>query len=167
MRIRIGSRGHTLIELCLGVTLVALLTGLAVPGFRASLRAAAVRSAAFELAAGLQQARATSILEARPAVFCLSDALGKCLAGEDSSFAWAAYLDLDGRPVPIAGGALPRDVTLRATRARLNFWPDARAANTGTLTICDASGIARPRAIVVSQVGRIRFAAASDANCRA
>src|SRR4051812_46764335 len=154
MRIRNGSHGHTLIELCLGVTLMAVIAGLAVPWFRASLRAAAVRSAAFELAAGLQQARATSILEARTAVFCLSDATGKCLAGMDSSIAWAAYLEGHGRSVPIAGGALPRDVTLHATRARLNFWPDSRASNTGTLTICDAHGVARPRAIVLSQIGR-------------
>src|SRR5262245_41866902 len=81
MRLGNGSHGHTLIELCLGVTLMAVLAGLAVPGFRASLRAAAVRSAAFELAAGLRQARAASILEARTAVFCLSDVTGKCLAG--------------------------------------------------------------------------------------
>src|SRR6476620_8383147 len=86
MRLGNASHGHTLIELCLGVTLMAVLAGLAVPGFRASLRAAAVRSATYELAAGLQQARAASILEARTAVFCLSDISGKCLAGMDSSF---------------------------------------------------------------------------------
>jgi Tfp pilus assembly protein FimT len=167
MRLANGSHGHTLIELCLGVTLMALLAGLAVPGFRASLRAAAVRSATYQLATGLQQARAAAILEARTAVFCLSDATGKCLAGADSSFAWAASLEVDGHNVPIAGGALPRGITLHATRPRLNFWPDARASSTGTLTICDAQSVARPRALVLSQIGRIRFADASDAACRA
>ena len=167
MRLGYGSHGHTLIELCLGVTLMAVLAGLAVPGFRASLRAAAVRSATLELAAGLQHARSASILEARTVLFCLSDSTGKCLAGMDSSIAWSAWLEVDGRSVALGGGALPRGITLHATRPRLNFWPDARASSTGTLTICDAQGIARPRAIVLSQVGRIRFVDATDAACRA
>ena len=167
MRLGNGSHGHTLIELCLGVTLIAVLAALAVPGFRASLRSAAVRSAAFELAAGLRQARAASILESRTAVFCLSDATGKCLAGVDSSFAWAAFLEVDGRPVPVAAGALPGGVTLHANRAKLSFWPDTRASSAGTLTICDAQGVAQPRAIVLSQIGRLRFADGSAAECGA
>ncbi|HET7809069.1 MAG TPA: GspH/FimT family pseudopilin [Steroidobacteraceae bacterium] len=165
MRLGNGSHGHTLIELCLGVTLIAVLAGLAVPGFRAALRGAAVRSAAFELAAGLRQARAASILESRTAVFCLSDAAGKCLAGVDSSFAWAAYLEVDGHAEPVAAGALPRGVTLYASRTKLSFWPDTRAGSTGTLTICDSQGVAPPRAIVLSQVGRLRFADGSAAAC--
>ena len=166
MQTRSGNHGHTLIELCFGASLVALLACLAVPGFSAALRAAAVRSATFELAAGLQQARASAILEARTAVFCLSDALGQCLAGKDSSFAWAAFLEVGGASVPLASGTLPRDIRLHASRPRLNFWPDARASSTGTLTICDTRGVARPRAIVLSQIGRIRLTEATEAACR-
>ena len=167
MRKKNGSPGVTLIELCFSVALIAVLATLAVPGFHSALRAAAVRSALFELAAGLQQARADSILAARPGVLCLSDAPGNCLAGMDSSNAWSAYLDVDGKAQPIANRALPAGLVLFATRARLNFWPDARAASTGTLTICDTQGLARPRAIVISQGGRIRITDASEGDCRA
>lgn len=167
MRKRNGSRGVTLVELCFGIAVVAVLATLAVPGFRVALRTVAVRSALFELAAGLQATRAGSIVEARKGVLCLSDALGNCLPGMDSSNAWSAYLDVDGRPSPLAGGALPAGLVLHATRPRLDFWPDARAASPGTLTICDTQGIARPRAVVLSQTGRIRITAAADADCGA
>ena len=64
MGIRKGSRGVTLLELCAGLAVVAILAGLATPGFRASLRAAAVRTAAYDLMAGVQQTRASAIVEA-------------------------------------------------------------------------------------------------------
>ena len=155
-----------MIELCFSVALVGVLATLAVPGFRGALRSAAVRSAIFELAAGLQQTRANSIVAARPGVLCLSDDVGNCLAGTDSSNGWSAWLDIGGRPQPLAGSVLPDGLVLHATRPRLNFWPDARASSTGTLTICDTQGIAKPRAVVLSQGGRIRFADGNAADCR-
>jgi len=161
-----SSQGVTLIELCFSVALVAVLATLAVPGFHAALRGAAVRSAMFELTAGLQQTRTNSIVAARPGVVCLADHTGKCLPGTDSSNGWSAWLDIDGRLQPLAGGILPEGLVLHASRPRLNFWPDARAASTGTLTICDAQGIARPRAVVLSQGGRIRLADGNAADCR-
>jgi Tfp pilus assembly protein FimT len=165
---RMGVRkflGFSLIELCFGVALIAILGGLAVPGFRSALRAAAVQSATFELAAGLQETRASSIVEARPGVFCLSDAAGSCVADSEAT-AWTAFLDVGDAHRQITARALPTGIVLHATRSRLQFWPDSRAASTGTLTICDAQGIARPRALVLSQLGRARLAEASDSDCQ-
>jgi Tfp pilus assembly protein FimT len=166
MRMRNGSRGVTLVELCFGVAMVAILAGLAVPGYRADLRAGAVRSAAYELLAGLQQARAGSILEGHTGVLCLSDAAGNCLAEGAQARNWRAFLEVDGRPNLLAEQSLPTGVVLRSSRARLTFWPDSLAASTGTLTICDSQRIARPRAIVVSQGGRARVASGAEAVCQ-
>ena len=77
MRTRKRCRGVTLIELCFGLAIVAVIAGLAAPGFRSSLRAAAVRSATFDLLAGLQQTRGNAILESRPLDLCPSDSDGK------------------------------------------------------------------------------------------
>jgi len=162
---RIGSQGVTLIELCFGLAIVAILAGLAVPGFRADLRAAAVRSATYELLAGLHQARAGSIVEARTAVLCLSDTAGNCLTNGAPATAWQAFLEIDGLPVLLSAHSLPAGVALRSSRARLQFWPDSHAASTGTLTICDSQQVARPRAIVLSQGGRARIATASESAC--
>jgi type IV fimbrial biogenesis protein FimT len=165
MRIRNGNRGVTLIELSFGLAVVALLAGLAAPGFRSALRASAVRSTSFDLLAGLQEARGSAILEARPAVLCLSDAAGNCLADDSRATAWRSYLEVDGGAVPLSLRELPAGVTLRATRSPLRFWPNAISASTSTLTICDTAGVAPPRAIVLSQNGRARLANAADAAC--
>jgi len=162
-----GSPGVTLMELCFGIAVVAILATIAAPSLHSAARAAAVRSAVYELAAAMQQTRAISIVQARTGVFCLSDATGHCLAGADSSKAWAAYLQVDGQQRPIGGQVLATGLVLRATRAQLNFWPDARAASTGTLIVCDSQGIAHPRALILSQGGRVRQAAADDRDCGA
>lgn len=162
---RKSRRGFTLMELCVGLALVALLVGMAVPSFRQGLRNAAVRTAAHELMTGLQQVRATAILESRPGVLCLSDAAGNCRESEGAT-AWSAFLEVGGTSRPIVSRALPAGLTLRATRPRVRFSPRALASSTSTLTICDAQGVAAPRAIVLSQNARARFAVASEATCR-
>jgi len=165
METRQGSPGVTLIELCFVLAVVGILAGLAVPGMRTALRNAAIRSATFELLAGLQQARARAITESTPAVVCLSDAAARCLGGSGGqATAWSAFLEgHEGQP--LAGGPLPSGLELRATRTRLTFSPDALAASTGTLTICDQAGLARPRSLVLSQTGRIRQAESTAAAC--
>lgn len=165
MQNRHGSLGVTLIELCFGVAVLGILAGLAVPGMRTALRNAAMRSATLELLAGLQQARASSITAARPGVLCLSDLAGHCLSGNGPAPAWSAFLEGGGSTSAFALGPLPRGLELRATRNRLSFWPDSLASSTATLTICDRAGLVRPRAIVLSQTGRVRIADGTDQVC--
>jgi len=159
-------RGVTLLELLVGLGIVALLAGMAAPGFLASLRAAAVRTAAYDLMAGLQQVRAHSILESRPGVFCLADGSGSaCLAEGAPAHDWLTFLEDGGRPVGLRRHSLPAGVVVRASRAPLRFWPAALAASPATLTICDERGVTPARAIVISQTGRARFS--ESARCGA
>jgi type IV fimbrial biogenesis protein FimT len=171
MRI-IHDKGVTLLELVCGLALVAVLAGLAAPSFRAAARATAVRSAAYELMTGLQQTRGNSIVEARPGVLCLTDAAGICLDASAPAPAWRSYLEsgtgsAESGAQTVAIRALPAGVSVRGSRTRIRFWPTSLAASTGTLTICDAQGLAPPRAIVISQNGRARFAAAASDGCDA
>ena len=167
MRKRKGSRGVTLIELCFGLAVIAILAGLAVPPMRGALRASAVRSVTLDLLAGVQQARATAILESRPATLCLSDRSGRCLRGNTPAAAWSAFVERDGETRPLAQRVLPAGIEIRASRSRLDFWPYAQAASTSTLTICDTQGVARPRALVISQTGRVRLDDAGREACGA
>lgn len=162
---RQASRGVTLIEVLFTLGLLALLAGLAAPGFRASLRASAVRSATFELAVGLQQIRADSILESRPALLCPTDSSGNCLAPGSDGAGWRAFLEVGAIRRDLGGRSLPAGVVLRATRSPVRFWPASFAASAGTLTICDAQGIAPPRAIVISATGRARLDPGSPEDC--
>lgn len=165
MKTRQGSRGVTLIELCFGVAVVAVLAGLAVPGMRTALRNAAIRSATLELLTGLQQTRASSIAQSRPGVLCLADAAGNCLGKGGKALAWVAFLEGRDGHTPLGGGPLPHGLELHATRGRLSFWPDSLAATTSTLTICDRAGFARPRALVISQNGRVRLTEGAAGAC--
>jgi type IV fimbrial biogenesis protein FimT len=152
--------GVTLLELLAGLAIVSVLAGMAAPGFLASLRAAAVRSAAYELMADLQQTRANSILESRPGVLCPSEGAG-CLGANVPARGWQSFLEVGGRPVGARRTVLPAGVSVRASRAPLRFWPASLAASPATLTICDERGVAPARAIVISQSGRARFADAA------
>jgi type IV fimbrial biogenesis protein FimT len=159
-------RGLTLLELCFGVAIVAVLAGLSIPSLRATRASGAVHAAAFELAAGLQRARASAIVEARPGTLCIADATGRCLRGNGPAKAWRVFLE-GGVEFTLAQGPLPAGVVLYATRPRTTFWPHSGAAGTTTLTICHVQGDARPRAIVVSQSGRARFADSAPERCQA
>jgi type IV fimbrial biogenesis protein FimT len=158
--------GVTLIEMLFGVAVVAILAGMSVPGFHQSLRATAVRAATYELLAGLQRTRGTSILESRPGLFCPSDSAGNCVPAATPASYWRWSIDAVGRPPDIEPHALPDGIVARASRSPLRFWPSALNASTSTLTICDVRGIAPPRAIVVNVSGRARVTNASDSACR-
>jgi type IV fimbrial biogenesis protein FimT len=160
------TRGFTLLELCVALGLVAVLASLAAPSFRTSLRVSAVRSATWELMAGVQQTRGSAVVESRPGVLCLADPAGGCRAGGGPAPGWRAFLEADSGARTLAQRTLPAGITVRGTRARIRFSERALAASAATLTICDSQGVAAPRAIVISQNARARIAAASAADCR-
>jgi len=162
-----NTRGFTLLELCVGLALVALLASLALPSFRISLRSAAVRTATHDLMGGLQQTRGMAVMESRPGVLCLADTAGNCVGAGDSARAWRIFLEADGGSRIILTRGLPAGITVRGSRARIRFSERALAASAATLTICDTQGVAAPRAIVMSQNARARLATATAADCRA
>jgi len=164
---RMETRGFTLLELCVGLALVAVLASLAAPSFRASLRSAAVRTATYELMAGLQQTRGTAIVESQAGVLCLADTAGNCRPSGDPASAWHVFLEGGSGSRSLYTRVLPRGVTVRGSRASIRFSARALAASPATLTICDTQGVAAPRAIVISQNARARLAAANAAGCRA
>jgi type IV fimbrial biogenesis protein FimT len=158
------SYGISLVELCFALFVAAALAGLAAPSFRASLRAAAVRAAAYDLMGDLQQTRGSAILEGRSAVLCLTNPAGIC--GGSPGSGWRAFPTADPSR-PLAERLLADGLVVRGSRARLAFWPGALAADTGTLTICDTRGITAPRAIVISRSGRPRFTVPAAEACEA
>jgi len=163
IKLRTGSRrGVTLIELSFGLAIAAVIVGMAVPGFQSTLRAAAVRSASFDLLSGLQQTRGSAILESRAFSVCPSDAAGICVAAGVPTGYWRVSSDSERTP---AAHALPSGVVIRATRSPLWFSADGLGSSNGTLTICDRRRIATPRAIVLSVTGRARLEAAPIKDC--
>jgi Tfp pilus assembly protein FimT len=128
-----------------------------------------LRSATFELLAGIQQARVTSIEESRPSLLCPADSAGRCVAAGVAATGWRSFIEEDGGRRALGGQLLPSGAVLRATRSPIHFWPTSLAASTGTLTICPAAGRAAsavpPRAIVISQAGRPRVDVGAPEDC--
>jgi len=158
--------GVTLIELLFAMAVVAILAGLAAPGFQQSLRSTAVRVGTYELLAGLQQTRGSSILESQPGLLCPSDPAGNCLPPATWSAWWRRSTEPAIGAPRIETRALPEGVVARASRSPIRFWPSALNATNTTLTICDSRRVASPRAIVVSVSGRARVALAAESACR-
>lgn len=158
--------GVTLIEMLFGIAVVAILAGLAVPGFHQSLRVTALRAATYDLLAGLQQTRGSSIIESQPGMLCPSDAAGACLPAATPASYWRWSTEGPGRLAALEPHALPTGVVARASRSPVLFWPHGLNASTATLTICDLQGVAPPRAIVVSVSGRARVTEALESACR-
>jgi type IV fimbrial biogenesis protein FimT len=157
--------GVTLLEMLFGMAVVAIVAGLAAPGFHQTLRATAVRAATYELLAGLQHTRGSSIVQSQPGLLCPSDVAGNCLPAATSASFWRWSLEAAGRPSALEPHALPEGIVARSSRSPVRFWPHALNASTATLTICDVQGIAPPRAIVVSVTGRARITEAEVSAC--
>lgn len=169
-----AERGVTLGELAIALAILALLSSLAVPSFRAIERRASLRSASDQLFLALHRARSTSILRNLPAVVCLTaDGLHCGQRAGSVAGAWIAFLERTPsspawRSPPddmLHAERLPRGVQVRASRPTVTFWPVARAAATSTFVLCDIERIAPPHAIVVSQSGRARQATATARDC--
>ena len=139
--------GVTLVEMLFGLAIVAILAGLAVPGFRQTLRAAAIRGATFELLAGLQQARGHSILESQPGLLCPSDSTGNCLPPATAGAYWRWSLETPGQaPDPRRVlSVLTHDMTCSLVPAR----PRPAVETTGWAPTCR-----RPGVVAVSMMNR-------------
>lgn len=153
---RACSAGFTLWEMAITLALAALIATLAVPSFQRLERRASVRTAADQLLVALHRARSSAILRNLPAVVCLTSDRRTCdvRAGEPAQ-SWLVFIH--GEAVEqLSVGELPRDLTVRASRPRVTYWPVARAGSTSTFLVCDARAVAPALAVIVSQSGRPR-----------
>ena len=123
--------------------------------------------ASYELLAGVQQTRASAIVEVAPGVL-VPDRMrrGHCLAVAAPANAWSAFLEGGGRAGLVRASPAAPAIALRSSRSPCVSGPTPSPPAPATLTICDEHGVAVPRAIVISQSGRARLRAAPPADCR-
>jgi type IV fimbrial biogenesis protein FimT len=169
------SRGVTLLELLVALSIAAILVALAAPSFGSFRRAAGVGTTTSELLSALHFARSTAALEGLPVTLCLSRDEGSCV--DSASAAGTGWLVFAQPDASVASSAtvsspilrsfqLPGDISVHGSRAAVTFWPATRASTTSTFDVCDVSGRTRGRAVVVSQTGRPRVVP-EEASCAA
>ena len=160
--------GHTLIGLLMAVSLVALLTTLAVPSFEDLRKRHGVTVVAEQLLADIKRARIESMLRGKPVALAAT--------GDNWRKGWRLVMDsnANGRvdssePVLRTRGPLPPEQQVSANAGignTLGYRPDGRsgqpggALQMGTLRICErtpAGHIRHAHAIVISATGRARL----------
>lgn len=94
---RFASRGFTLIEVLVGITLIALLMALGLPSMSTFIQNNKIKSAAADYYAGLQAARAEAIRSNLPVEFVLTNATGAAAAPAIAGRNWVVRLI---RPAP-------------------------------------------------------------------
>ena len=93
---RRGSRGVTLIELIVCVSMLAILIGLAIPSFATALSTWRRDNAVGDFMADLQLARSTAIRTSKVVVMCVSAGGNACDASNDWRQSWIVFSDLNG-----------------------------------------------------------------------
>jgi len=160
------NQGFTLYELLVTLTLVAVLIGVAAPAFGTYIakgRQAVEINALFH---AVHRARKASIMRRKVVSICPTPDGLQCGSIADWSAGWLLFENTDadspprvdtGEPV-LAFRAVDDGIAIAANRRGFTLRATVKRATNGTLVVCDRSGRAAPRALVVSYTGRPRIA---------
>lgn len=158
-------RGFSLVELLVAVTLLAVLTGLAVPAFHDLLQRNRVTAHVNLLFTHIQLARIRAVMDAVTVVICPTQDGITCVADNTVwSQGWMVFKDRNYGHPPILdpddqllivhqGDALATSV--RSSLNHIRYSPSGYASN-GTFTVCGPAGVRAARAIIINIVGRAR-----------
>lgn len=170
-----GTRGFTLLELMIVVTLLAVSLSLVAPSMSFLIQDNRQVSAVYALRATLNLARSEALAQRHFVEVCGSDAAGTgCSGDSDWSRGYLAFVDLDGDASLDAGELLHHEplesttVSIAFDRPRVRF--DASGTSlaadgtlaAGTFVFCDQRGTASARALLIHPSGAVVSAVDSD-----
>lgn len=166
MSLPLSSRGFSLLELLMTVTLAALVLTLGLPSFGNLVADKRLRAETDALFHAVHLARKASIVRRRVVSLCPSSDGRSCDGGTDWSRGWILFADADrDEPPQVDEGedilmvhAVDERVRIDANRRAFTLRSTELRATNGTLVVCDRAGRAEPRALVVSYTGRPRVA---------
>jgi type IV fimbrial biogenesis protein FimT len=158
-------RGFTLLELMIVCAIAALLAGLATPSFNDFLLNARRTEQVNGLLRALHLARGAAIREGEAVVLCKSRNGLQCTTDASPwTEGWIAFANRDRDSPPQVDANEPiflrqpriENLSVRANRNAVTYWPFSLAGTTASFVICDKRGPPAARSIVVSQTGRPR-----------
>jgi type IV fimbrial biogenesis protein FimT len=156
--------GLTLIELMVALAVAAVIFTSAIPAFGRMVQENRITSMTNHLVAHLQYARHEAVFRNMYVAACPSIDGEQCTGGNRWDQGWIIYADPNNsrqpdRPEDVLRvvGADDRMLMHSAGRFRVRFQGHGGAYGTNlTIRVCDVTGQASPRAVVVSNPGRIR-----------
>ena len=164
-------RGVTLLELVVAMSVLAILTAVGIPSFRALQKRSQVDATLHLLTSHFASARITAITHNVPVVVCPSRGDGTCRQDSDWSEHWLTFRDPDGNRQPddtfdvFRNEPAPHAPGLRllstAGRRQVRYLPTGYSSgNNLTVRLCidgEVSGL-----VVINNAGRIRSARPSE-----
>lgn len=162
----VKNQGFTLYELLITMTLVALLSSLAVPSFSGIMARQRQRVEIDALFHAFHLARKESVMRRKVVSLCPSLDLQTCSPSRDWSTGWLMFENKDrdsppsvdqGEPV-LARHKVGEHVQIKANRKGFTLRATFLRATNGTFVMCDPDDRIEPRALVVSYTGRPRVA---------
>ncbi len=159
-------RGYSLYELAMTLALAALVLTVGLPSFGTLAADKRLRAETDALFHAIHLARKASIVRRRVVSLCPSVDGASCSQGYDWSAGWIVFANVDrdeppqvdtGEPV-LQRHAVDERVQIAANRRGFTLRSTHLRATNGTLVVCDRSGRAETRALVVSYTGRPRVA---------
>ena len=159
-------RGFTLFELLITITLIVLITGLAIPSFSASIARQRQRVEINALFHAVHVARKESIMRRKVVSLCPSNDGSNCSPGRDWSSGWLMFENVDRDSPPrndaneaiLANHRVSDQVRISANRKGFTLRATFLRATNGTFVFCDPKNRILPRALVISYTGRPRVA---------
>jgi type IV fimbrial biogenesis protein FimT len=143
-----NSRGLTLVELMIAMTVLGILLALAVPSFRDAALNSSLRAISSNLNASVQLARSEAIKRNVPITLCRANTTGTACA-VDSNWAAGWIVVASGTVLqyqqPVAQGF---KVTQSGTAANLTFQPIGVGATAATFTVCRSSPVGNQERVV-------------------
>ena len=159
-----SSRGYSLYELLMTLTLVALIIGLGLPSFGSLVARNRMHVEINALFHAIHLARKESIMRKRVVSLCPSVDGLNCRPGRDWSAGWLMFENTDrdepprrddGEPL-LQAHRVAKDVRIMANRRGFTLRATQKRATNGTFVVCDRADRAVPVALVVSYTGRPR-----------
>lgn len=157
------TKGFTLLELLVVISIVAILVSVAVPSFKSSLTKSRRSAEGENIMRDINVARSEAIKRGKRVVLCTGDSSG-CNSSANWTDGWIAFVDEDTNDSKNTTEQILRIGELDSSSFTLigstdiahiiKFQPDGIAIATGTLTLCDSDGADAAKALILSASGK-------------
>lgn len=173
-RVPLQTRGFSLVELIIGVSILAILGGLAAPAFTSMWLDSQRTTAVNGFVRSVFLARSTALTTGRTVTICRSTDAQTCShQTDDWQAGWIVFVNSDDDLPPARDASetvlqvfqVWRGGNITSNRTSYSFRPNIHRVVNGSIVFCDRRGSSHARAVIINSAGRPRVSS-RDSNDR-